>query len=293
LVTCASVRRFTCSLAGIALSGPGPDQGWDRGAEAREKGGGMLRLRRISTVKHSPRRVMALFFLMALTLAALTGFSCRATSPGARPANAVISPEWGSLNIQSLGFVTVGSSVGEEEARQTTEYVAEEQLTSNQDRFVILGAQTARGRAAAAGAEDAFVRLAKAWHDQRMADKFLVEDLCRKMGVDGLLFGDLLEWRREKVDFTQEGASYTQIALRLVIISGKSGLPVWEAQKMIRRDTPVYTPGAGGSGVTTDDTGVSRAQRLGGLTPEPPRPEVVLVDVLASLIAAFPPRATQ
>jgi hypothetical protein len=45
--------------------------------------------------------------------------------------------------------------------------------------------------------------------------------------------------------------------------------------------------------VTTDDSGVSRAQRSGGLTPEPPRREDVIIDVLASIMAAFPPRATK
>lgn len=250
----------------------------------------MLLGRRSSAEMRTPRSATLLPLILLIGITFLPGLSCRATGPGIRPATAMISPEWDSLNIQSLGFVTVGSSVGDETARQTAEVVVEEQLTSSQDRFVILGVQTARGRAVAAGAGDVFDRVVKVWHDQRMADKFVVEDLCRKMGVDGLLFGDLTDWKREKVEFTQEGSSYTQVALRLVIISGKTGLPAWEAEKMIRRDTAVYVPGGGGSGVTTDDSGVSRAQRAGSMTPEPPRPEGVLVDVLTSIIAAFPPR---
>jgi hypothetical protein len=252
----------------------------------------MLLGRRVTAAGRAPRFVKVQFVLLLLVIFVLPGLACRATGPGVRPATAMISPEWDSLNIQSLGFVTVGSSVGEEVARQTAEVVVEEQLASSQDRFVVLGVQTARGRAVAAGAGDAFDRLVKAWHDQRMADKFVVEDLCKKMGVDGLLFGDLTDWKREKVEFTQEGSSYTQVALRLVIISGKTGLPVWEAEKMIRRDTAVYVPGGGGSGVTTDDSGVSRAQRS-TITPDPPRPEGVLVDVLSSITAAFPPRPTK
>jgi hypothetical protein len=230
-----------------------------------------------------------------LLFAVLPGLSCRATTPGLRPATAIIlSPEWDSLNIQSLGFVTVGSSVGDEVARQMAESIAEGQLSSNQERFVVLGVQTARGRAAAAGAGDVFDRLVKAWRDERMADKFLVEDLCKKMDVDGLLFGELNDWKREKVDTREEGSSYAQVAMRLVILSGKTGMSVWEAQKTIRQDTQVYTPDSGGGGVSTDLAGYSaRAERSSALAPEPPRPEDVAVDVLASIMAAFPPRPTK
>jgi hypothetical protein len=228
-----------------------------------------------------------------LVFAVLPGLSCRATTAGLRPATAILSPEWDALNIQSLGFVTVGSSVGDEVARQMAEGIVEGQLSSNQDRFVVLGVQTARARAAAAGAGDVFDRLVKAWHDQRMADKFLVESLCTKMGVDGLLFGELSDWKREKVSVTAEGSSFAQVAMRLVILSGKTGLPVWEAQKMIRQDTQVYAPGSDDTGVTTDNEASARVRRSGGLAPEPPRPEDVVVDVLTSIMAAFPPRPTK
>ncbi len=247
----------------------------------------MLSLPRITNPLRAPGSVAIAPMILAAILA---GLSCRATTQGVRPANAVVSPEWDSLNIQSLSLVTVGSSVGDEVARQTVEYIVEEQFASSQDRFVILGVQTSRDRASAAGAAEVFDRVAKTWRDARMADKFLVEGLCQKLGVDGLVFGELIDWKREKIDFTQEGTSYTQVALRLAIFSGKTGMSVWEAQKMIRRDTQEYTPGGDGTGVTTDDTGISRAQRTSGLTPEPERREEVVVDVLASLMAAFPPR---
>ena len=228
-----------------------------------------------------------------LVFAVLPGLSCRATTSGLRPATAILSPEWDSLNIQSLGFVTVGSSVGDEVARQLVEGIVEGQLSSSQDRFVVLGVQTARGRAAAAGAGDVFDRLVKAWHDRRMADKFLVESLCQKMGVDGLLFGELNDWKREKVGVAEEGTSFAQVAMRLVIFSGKTGMTVWEAQKMIRQDTQLYTPGSEDTGVASDNEVSARAQRKGALAPEPPRPEDLVVDVLTSIMAAFPPRPTK
>jgi hypothetical protein len=235
-------------------------------------------------------KAQILLLLIAAAAISVFGFSCRTAGTGVRPATAIVVPEWDALNIQSLGLVTVGSSAGEEFNRQTAESILEEQLSSSQDRFVVLGVQAVRNRAASAGAGELFDRVAKTWRDQRMTDKFLVQELCQKAGVDGIILGDLIDWKREKVDFTQEGTSYTLISMRLVIISGKTGLQAWEARKTIRRDTLVYTPGGGGSGITTDDSGISRAQRSGSMTPDPPRPEEVLTDVLASVFAAFPPR---
>lgn len=252
----------------------------------------MLRRPRCSALVRPPRRLRSLplsAITLTLLLASALGLACRATTPGLRPATAIVSPEWEALNIQSLGFVTVGSSVGDEVARQIAEDIVVGQLASNQERFVILNAQTARARAAAATAGDTFDRLVKVWRSDRLADKFLVQGLCTKMGVDGLLFGELNDWKCEKVDAMEEGSASTQVAMRLAIFSGKTGMTVWEAQKTIRRESEVYTP-AGGGGASDPGSYNARAQRSSGLTPEPPRPEDVAVDVLASIMAAFPPR---
>lgn len=250
----------------------------------------MLRRSRVSTVNHPPRQVAALLVAL-LVFAVLPSLSCRAVTQGVRPATAIVlSPDWDSLSIQSLGLVTVGSAVGDEVARQVVEGILEGQLASAQDRFVVLGVPAARGRAAAAGAGDVFDRLVKAWRDERVADKFLVEGLCAKMGVDGLLFGELNDWKREQVAATDEGTSYAQVAMRLVIFSGKTGMPAWEAQKTIRQDTQVYTPDTDVLGGPGGPAGAgARAQRSSGRAPEPPRPEDVVLDVLASIMAAFPP----
>jgi hypothetical protein len=251
-------------------------------------------------MKHSavaPRGVLRPAFGAAAFVGSLVGVvllagglcGCKTAATGAQPAIAYMAPEWESLNIKTLAFLGVGSSAGDEDARIAAEDLAEQFLLSSQDRFVILGLNTSQERAAAAGAADLFGRAVKGWHDQRIMDQFVAQELCRKLAVDGLLLGDLTDWRRERVEFTEQGSSYTQIALGLSIVSAKTGLEVWSAEKMIRRDSAAYAPASGGSGVYTDESGISRAQRAGSMTPEPPRPEEVMEAVMGSLVAAFPP----
>lgn len=228
--------------------------------------------------------------MAAFAVAASLG-GCKTAATGAKPAVSYTVPDWESLNIRTLAFLGVGSSVGDENARVTAEESAEQFLLGGQERFVILGVNASQERAAAAGASDLFDRVVRGWRDRRIIDQFVAQELCGKLTVDGLLLGDLSDWRRERVEFTEQGSSYTQIALGLVIVSAKTGLEAWNGEKTVRSESAAYTPATGGSGVHTDESGISRAQRAGSMTPEPPRPEVVMEAVMASLMAAFPPPA--
>jgi hypothetical protein len=234
--------------------------------------------------------------LLAVGLLLAGGLSlsgCKTSAVGARPAISYTSPEWDGLNIKTLAYVGVGSATGDETDRFSAQEMTEQYLLGAQERFVILGYTQSQERAAANKAGDLFDRAVKGWHDQRILDQFVVQQLCQTLGVDGLILGDLSDWKREKVDFTEQGSSYTQIDLGLSIFSAKTGAEVWSASKKVRKDTAEYTPGSGGSGVYTDASGISRAQRAGSMTPEPPRPEEVMEEVMTSLIEAFPPLPAQ
>lgn len=227
--------------------------------------------------------------LLAFLLIAPFGFSgCKTGATGVRPAQAFTVPDWNTLDIRTLAYMGTGGSTGEETDRQTAEVLVEEQLLSGQDRFVILSLGEAHQRASSKGAGDAFEKVQKVWRDQRLVDGIVAKDLSAKMGVDGLILGDLGEWKQERVDWSSEGTSSTEVNLRLAIYSGKTGLVAWEAQKLARKESVGYRPMAAGSGVYTDESGVSRAERPQSVTPDPPRPEVVAVEAIQSLIAAFP-----
>lgn len=227
---------------------------------------------------------------VALLTTILMSGGCKTSASGVRPAEAYTAPEWGEQNIQSLAFLGVGSSVGDPAARREAQYVVEEQLKGGQDRFLLLGFQEAQRRAESAGARDLFDKVVRVWRDNRLADRLLVQELGKAIGVDGLIFASLLDWEQHRVDWASEGTSSTQVTLGLTIFSAKTGEEVWQAEKVHRKETLQYTYGQSGTGVYTDDSGASRAERPTSLTPDPPRPEIVAQEAMQALIAAFPPR---
>ncbi len=239
-----------------------------------------------------PRRASGALALLALAAigAAFLLPGCKTAGSDVRPAVASTVPDWADLQVESLAFLGVGSGVGDETSRRAAQDLVQQHLLGAQDRFIILGFEASQERAAAAKAATLFDKVVGEWQNHRTIDQFEVQELCEKLGVNGLIVANVSDWKRERVDFTSEGSSYTQIALEMAIYAAQTGRPAWTAEKMIRRESLTYAPASGGSGVYTDPSGVSRAQRSGSMTPDPPRAEEVVADIMASIIAAFPPR---
>jgi hypothetical protein len=232
-----------------------------------------------------PAAVLPAALLLSLLLP-----GCKTGAGGARPAEAFTVAEWSDLGIQTLAFVEIASTVGDETARKAAEQVVEDGLRAGQERFVVLTGPQARSRAGSNSAGDLFEKVARVWRNSHVTDPFLVQELSGKLGVDGLVFADLGEWKEEQVDWTSEGNSSTTVNLGLSIYSGKTGQLAWNAEKTLRKESIKYTPGQAGSGVYTTPSGASRAERPSSLTPKPPRAEDVAGEVMQTLIAAFPPR---
>jgi hypothetical protein len=215
---------------------------------------------------------------------------CKTAGSNVSPAQAFTVPEWKDLHIQALAYMGMGSSTGDPTARVTAEQIVEQQLGTAQERFIILGMSEGRAKAASADASDLYEKVVDIWRDTRKADLFQVQQLCKKLGTDGLIFGDLNDWTEERVDWTTEGSSFTQVTIRLCIYSGKTGLLAWDARKIQRKESAPYRPGQAGGGVYTDPDGTPHTDHSQSLTPKPPRAEDVAGEVMTALIAAFPPR---
>jgi hypothetical protein len=229
------------------------------------------------------------FFALTLALVLLTpALSCKTGGMGASPAKSFVVPEWQDLNIKTLGYIGAATTAGEETARQMGEDLIEQALVSGQTRFVILGMNETRSRASAKSAGEALGKITKAWRNSRTADQFLVKEVCEKASLDGLIMGDVMDWKKEKVDWNTEGQSSTQVTLRLCIYSGKTGLLAWEAKYSKTKQSLKYTPEEAAGAVRLGD-GTQRVENANRIGPEPPKPEEVADEVLQSLVAAFPP----
>ena len=216
------------------------------------------------------------------------GLSCRTGAMGVRPAKSFVVPDWESLKIKSLAFMGMGSSVGDETARQTAQDLTEQALLSDQTRFVVLGTAETRARAASRDEGETCQKLIDVWRNSRTVDQFLAREFCQAISVDGLIFGELTDWKEEKVAWNIEGQSSTQVSLRLAIYSRATGELAWEAGTTRIKESLKYTPNEA-TGVYTNSQGVSRIERPNSVGPEPPKPEEVTKEVLRSILAAFPP----
>ncbi len=225
---------------------------------------------------------------IAISLMAL---GCKTTGgAGIRPARATVSPTWSSLSVNTLAYLGGAGATITELDRTLAEDLIERDLRSGQNRFVVLGASTVRERARSAGVADALDRCQKAWRSSRKVDPLVAKQLCEKFGVDGLILADISDWRKEKVAWDEQGASFTEVSISLTIVSARDGEIVWQAEKRDRAESAAYMPGQGGSGVFEDGTGAQRAERPSRLTPDPPPIEPLAERVVAALLAAFPPK---
>lgn len=234
---------------------------------------------------HWPTRVLA----AACLLAAMAGTGCKTTGSGVSPAQAFTAPDWDQHAIRTLAFPGLASPTLDRAELLKAESLVETELMSGQTRFVILSRSMTADRLAKAGLKESYDKALAGWKGERKVDQFVAKQLCEKLSVDGLLFGDLDEWREEKVDFHAEGTSFTQVDLHLAIVSADNGLPVWEADKSLREESTAYVPGQAGSGVYEDGMGTTRSGNKSNVTPDAPPIEEVCHKVMTALIEAFPP----
>ncbi len=243
---------------------------------------GLARWRRLAR----PIVAMALGAAVALLMGTLAG--CK-TAARVAPAQVTAVPEWDELKISHLLYMGTAGSAGDETARVTAEEIIEHELLAGQDRFLVLGLAESRNRAAASGAVEQFDRVARVWKNDQVADVLLVQQLCQKLGVDGIIFGSLTDWILEQVEWTSEGSSSTQVSLALSIYSGKTGQLAWRGQKTHRKESIPYRHEQA-SGVWKGEGGVERAERPQSTTPKPPPADEVAVEAVRAVVAAFPPK---
>lgn len=220
------------------------------------------------------------------------GAGCNKKVAESRAAQVYSAPDWNSQQVSTLAYCGLGSAIGNETARGDAERLVEQELRGSQDRFVILTMQNAGSRAAEKGKSDLLQRVQQVWRDDRLIDKFLAQELCKTLGVDGLIVADLGDWTEQRIDISQEGTSWSRVELGIYVYGVDSGELVWGAQRALRKDSVPYSPSAvPGSGGVRRDREERRAERAASVTPDPPEVEAVAHELMVELVGLFPPRS--
>jgi hypothetical protein len=230
----------------------------------------------------------ALFPLVLIVVLA----GCKATSTGnqvsAEPDAIFQAEEYPAMRLETLGYLGMASLVPDPIGVPTTEALLKSYIMGGQEKFLIVDQDGCRTRARREGVEPDLERLARIWRDKHEVDPILLKELVRKIGIDGIVFGELTQWRTEQVDWQSEGNSFTEIGISLFIYEGKNGTLAWKADKMERRESVHYRHGSGsGSGIyKSGDT--ERTERADKIAPQPPDPQVVAESVVKTLVESLP-----
>lgn len=215
---------------------------------------------------------------------------CKATTPARTGPDAVyLAADYHSMKLETLAFLGLASLVSEPAGIQTTDALLRSYLLGGQQKFLIVDDSSLRVRAQAAGVGPALEKAIRAWKDDHTADALMLKDLGEKLGLDGFVVGDLTQWREETVDWTSEGASFTEVGIAITIYDARTGAVAWKGEKMAHRESQQYRHGtAVGSGVYRESSGLERTERAAKVVPPPPPAEEVAESVVQDLLLGLP-----
>ncbi len=235
----------------------------------------------------------ALKGFLILSFLPMTLFGCKATSPTtvhAGPDAVFMAPMYQSLKLESLVYLGMAAMVPDPVGVPAVDQLLRSYLQGGQQKFLVIDETSARARASKAGAEANLDKAIKTWRNQHSVDPFVLKDLGQKLAVDGFIFGDLTNWREERVDWTSEGTSFTEVGVSISIYDSKNGILAWKGDKMEHRESQHYRHGTGiGTGVYNSG-GIERTERSDKIVPPPPKPEEVAETVVQQLVEGLPDR---
>jgi len=228
--------------------------------------------------------------VLVILLVVLGG--CKAATTGGRvgPDAVYQAPEYPTLKLESLAYLGLASVAQEPTAIPVVDDLVRSYLLGGQQKFVIVDRSTVQSRAIKEGVDTQLNSLIMGWQNQHSVDRLSIQSLGQKLGFDGFIFADLARWREERVDWTSEGNSFTEVGIALLIYEAGSGLLVWKGEKMQREESLHYRHGDGaGSGVYRESgSDAIRTERAEKLAPLPPPAAEVAESAVQNLIMGLP-----
>jgi len=140
------------------------------------------------------------------------------------------TPDFQMDSLKSVAYLGMGSSVADPRATAMMEPAVQRQLLTATLSFILVRLEEVERRVTVNGAGEEYRAVRDYWRDSKKLDKFRAEELCRKLGVDGLLLGTVVDWlQTDAADGAQQIASNKVIA-RLCLYPAGAGRPAWQAQ---------------------------------------------------------------
>lgn len=233
------------------------------------------------------RRLAAALTLVAFAVVVAPAGPGHVAAAAGKPAKlkknqAWVAPDWDARAIRSIALTPPRSVERNVEAEALTRRMLESALADRAYRYVGSGSIFEALKRDAA--EPAYRAAEGAFGGARAIDTTSAHRLHASLGADALLFTNLTNWQRYVVDEHTRGASFTQVAVDVVLYSLADGAIVWRGSFQEKGDGPYNEPQS--ADAPTRDPG---ANMVGGKAAlEPPAFEEVVEKLMTRVVAALP-----
>lgn len=174
-------------------------------------------------------RFHRLGWLIALAGFATLGGACRPTSHD--PIVSVTqTPGFQIDSLTSVAYLGMGSSVADPRAVAMMEPAVQRQLLTATLPFLLVRLEEVERRVTVNAAGEEYRAVRDYWRDSKKLDKFRAEQLCQKLGVDGLLLGTVVDWLQTDAGEGAQQIASNKVIARLCLYPAGAGRPAWQAQ---------------------------------------------------------------
>jgi hypothetical protein len=174
-------------------------------------------------------RFRRLGWLTILGGVVMLGLACRPTSHD--PIVSITqAPGFQIDSLKSVAYLGMGSSVADPRAVAMMEPAVQRQLLTAALPFLLVRLEEVERRVTVTGAEEDYRAVRDYWRDAKKLDKFRAEQLCQKLGVDGLLVGTVVDWLQTDAAAGAQQIASNKVIARLCLYPAGTGRPAWQVQ---------------------------------------------------------------
>lgn len=206
-----------------------------------------------------------------------------ARKAGLKKNQAWVVANWKTRAIRTIAIAPLRSVERKPEAEILARRMLENALADTPYKY--LGPGSVMEAIKRSELETAYAAAGDAFSREAPLDSTTARELRERLQTDALLFTNLINWQRSIVDQNTRGASFTQVAVDVVLYSFADGAIVWQGSFQEKGDGPYNEPRLREGGDVRDPGGNSVA-RAGSL--DPPSFEEVVDKLMLRVAAALP-----
>lgn len=234
------------------------------------------------------RRALWLCCAIGVVVLAVSGCGSKGVTPKAN--TVFLDPGFASMEIATVGILTMANLVGEADAEKVLGSALEGQLVNRKD-YEFMTVQRVMRKAQAAGMSADLESLRRQWVHQHTFNAELGRKLSNEIKVDAFLVGEITKWESRDLRAEETGYPLSSVGCTVYLMDARTGNKLWEGKADKEVKGQYWNPADQGITGYVDEAGISRGS---GGTPvqivKAPSIREVADDVAADIVMALPAR---